>query len=137
MYLTYVEYRSMGGTLDETAFNLLEYEAEVKINWYTFNRLKQETEIPEEVKRCVMRLITLLTEADPANYTAEGGNNGISAGIASESNDGVSRSYNVVSAKDSIEIANAEIEKCIQSYLTGVYNSLGRKLLYRGLYPNE
>ena len=25
----------------------------------------------------------------------------------------------------------------IQSYLTGVYNSLGRKLLYRGLYPNE
>ena len=57
MYLTYSEYQDFGGTLDETSFNDLEYDAESTVNWYTFNRLQKpewaailET---EELKRCV------------------------------------------------------------------------------------
>lgn len=137
MYLTFTEYQSMGGTLDETTFNQLEYEAEVKINWYTFNRLKNEVEFPMEVKRCVMKLISLIQMTDPASYSVEGSDSGKSAGISSESNDGVSRSYNVISASESIERASEQIEQCIQTYLTGVYNSLGQLLLYRGLYKGE
>ena len=34
MYLTYADYQNMGGTLDETAFNDFEYEAETIVNWY-------------------------------------------------------------------------------------------------------
>ena len=49
MYLTYAEYQAMGGTLSDLDFNFLAYEAESYINWYTFNRLKGNTEIPQEV----------------------------------------------------------------------------------------
>ena len=59
MYLSYSEYLTMGGTLDNTAF--LEYliDAEMLIDWYTFHRLRGETEIPERVKQCVFKLIYL------------------------------------------------------------------------------
>ena len=48
-YLTYAEYRSLGGTLDITPFNLLEFEARRKIDIRTFNRLKgtDSVEIPQ------------------------------------------------------------------------------------------
>ena len=39
-YLTYPEYRSLGGTLDITPFNLLEFEARRKIDIETQSRLK-------------------------------------------------------------------------------------------------
>ena len=35
------------------------------------------------------------------------------------------------------ESRKAEIEATVQHYLQGVMNSLGRKVLYRGLYPGE
>ena len=35
MYLTYIEYQNMGGTLAETAFTDIEFEAETIINYYT------------------------------------------------------------------------------------------------------
>ena len=59
MYLTYAEYQTMGGTLDETTFNDLEFEAEATVNWYTFNRLKNDTTFPEELKRLMKYLIGL------------------------------------------------------------------------------
>ena len=36
MYLTYNEYREYGGTLDETAFADINFEAESYVDWYTF-----------------------------------------------------------------------------------------------------
>ena len=59
MYLTYAEYQAMGGTLDETAFNDFEFESECIINWYTFDRLKNEPVLPTEVKKCMNALIKL------------------------------------------------------------------------------
>ena len=63
MYLTFSEYQDMGGTLDETAFNDLEYDAESTINWYTFNRLKRPEWASvlesEELKKCMYQLIRL------------------------------------------------------------------------------
>ena len=60
MYLTYAEYQEYGGTLDETTFNNLEFDAESTVNWCTFNRLKrpewQEALSTEELKRNERRL---------------------------------------------------------------------------------
>lgn len=138
MYLSYAEYQAMGGTLDEATFDDYSFEAEAKINWYTFNRLKKDTTFPEEVKRCEYRLIKLLQ--DMAKATADGADTdgtGLVAGIASQSNDGVSVSYNTLSAKDMLETAEAQIQKTIDQYLSYVTNELGKKLLYRGMYPDE
>ena len=57
--------------------------------------------------------------------------------IASRSNDGVSVSYNVMSASEVFGSLKDEMGKTVQLYLNGVVNELGRKVLYRGLYPGE
>lgn len=141
MYLTYAEYQAMGGTLDETTFNEYEFEARAKIDWFTFNRLQADTVYNEAVKRCMYKLIKLIqqmAEASALDGSGEGSSSGSTqAGITSQSNDGVSISYNVLSAKDALESAGIQVENCIRQYLNGVTNSLGRRLLYRGLYPGE
>lgn len=139
MYLTYAEYTASGGTLDETAFNNLEFEAEALVNWYTFNRLKNDTTYPDELKRLMVYLINMA--AIKGNLIAQSGGGGVSANsagtIASQSNDGVSVSYNVLSAKDLMGSIKADCETAIQQYLQGVMNEMGHKLLYRGVYPDE
>ena len=111
MYLTYEAYQNMGGTLDETTFNSFEYEAETIVNWYTFNRLKDEEEYPDELARCMYRIIefvklqadALLLGKQTTKVTDSEGNVSTvetSAYIKSQSNDGVSVSYNNVDASD-------------------------------------
>ena len=138
MYLTFEEYQSMGGTLDETAFDDFEFEARTQIDWYTFNRLQNETTLPEAVKRCMYSLIKLLQDKQQAmlvgGVSADGSTQ---AGIASQSNDGVSVSFNTLSARDLVDMSKGVIEDTVQRYLQGVMNSLGQKVLYRGVYPNE
>lgn len=140
MYLTYEEYSAMGGTLSNTDFNFLAYEAESYINWYTFNRLKGQDEIPQEVKDCEFYLIRLiqvrLASLGLGNVTDTSGS-GIIGSVASRSNDGVSESFNSLAARDAIKSISDEIGEGIRRYLQGVTNELGRRLLYRGLYPGE
>lgn len=138
MYLTYMEYMEMGGTLEEAAFNDLEFEAESIINWWTFSRLAKEESLPEVVKKCMYKLISLINDKQKAMIVdAQDSEGNIQAGIASESNDGVSTSYNTLSATDAVETFQKTIEATIRMYLQGVRNSLGHKLLYRGIYPDE
>lgn len=137
-YLTYDEYHDMGGTLDMTAFNDLVFDAQSTIDWYTFRRLKKETEIPEEVKYCMYKLISLLDDLKKASAIDIATQEDSSlAGISSQSNDGVSVSYNVISAQDAIALNKDALKNCVQKYLSGVTDSLGRNLLYRGLYAGE
>ena len=138
-YLPYVTYQDMGGTLDETTFDEYEYEAETVVNWYTFDRLKKEQpeNYPEALQRCMYQLIKIIVNKMQAMSLPTVENAGSTAAIVSQSNDGVSASYNVMSAKDVVQSADAEMQRCIQRYLQGVTNSLGHKLLYRGVYPNE
>ena len=139
MYLTYDEYTEYGGTLDETAFEQFEFEARSVIDWWTFDRLQKETEYPEAVKRCMFKLIGLITNKQKAMVVdiqpADGSS--VQAGIASESNDGVSTTYNTLSAKEAVDTMSKEFETTVAMYLSGIRNSLGHKLLYRGIYPNE
>lgn len=61
-YLTFGEYQSIGGSLTENAFNLLEYKARKKIDKYTSGRLIDLTEQLQEVKMCVNELISIENE---------------------------------------------------------------------------
>ena len=143
MYLSFADYQSMGGTLDETTFNDYEFEAECLVNWYTFNRLMEEDpeNYPEVLPRLMFRLIRMAL--DKANLLALDGRilaDGTISDtpyISNQSNDGVSVSYNTISASDLFTKLDKEMGDTIERYLNGVMNSLGRKLLYRGLYPNE
>lgn len=153
MYLTYEDYQSMGGTLDETAFNDFEYEAETIVNWYTFNRLKEETEYPIELARCMYRLIMLAKlKADALlmgkqvtiQYDDQGNKTTteVETYIKGQSNDGVSVDYNAVDANEVFGLLSSTgkgnvLETTVFRYLQGVRNSKGKRLTYRGVYPDE
>lgn len=137
MYLTYAEYQNMGGTLDEATFDDLEFQAEAVVNWYTFNRLKQDTTFPEELKRLMKYLINLAYSQSGLIDASGSGDVDTSKTIASQSNDGVSVSYNILSAKDLMDAVKSESESAVKMYLQGVMNEAGRLLLYRGVYPDE
>ena len=136
MYLTYQEYQSYGGSLDEATFNNLEFEAEALVNWYTFNRLKNDTNFPVAVKRLMLYLVNLVQEK--ANLLgASGSGSTENTAIASQSNDGVSVSYNVLNASQLMESLKGAEDEAVKRYLQGVMNEAGRLLLYRGVYPDE
>ena len=148
MYLDYQTYQTMGGTLDETAFNDLEFDAESTVNWYTFNRLKRpewaDALNSEELKRCMYQLIRLKQMEDELLASSTGGVGvGVGwtkeAGITQESNDGVSTSYNTLSSGELMAYLNGTKTKedLVKQYLESIMNDLGRKLLYRGIYPGE
>ena len=140
MYLTYEEYIQMGGeALEDTAYENLEFEARTQIDWWTFGRLKNEEEQPETVKRCMYKLIELLDKQQKVlmvDAVDEDGN--IKAGLmAHQSNDGVSSTYNVITGNMAVRVLKSQLDNTIKMYLQDVRDSLGRKVLYRGLYPNE
>nr|DAG18787.1 MAG TPA: Head Tail Connector Protein [Caudoviricetes sp.] len=140
MYLTYDEYKKFGGTLEESTFTDFEIRAEMKVNYYTFNRLINDTKIPSNVKRLMYILIDLLQKQDEA--LSLGQNVGSSSDtsalyIKSQSNDGVSTTYNSMDSNNVFAMCDQKIKSNIETYLQGVMNEAGRKLLYRGLYPGE
>ena len=126
-YLTYEEYKALGGTLDLTPFNLLEFESRRRIDIRTLNRLKNVESIPQEVKICVYKLINSASSYDE-NLSNIANNN-----VASENTDGYSVSY-VTSAQavDIINSKSAELEDIIRECLLGVVVN-GEHLLYCGV----
>ena len=139
MYLTYDEYKAMGGTLEEVPFNDFEFQAEAQINYATFSRLKTDNIFPNEVKRLTKCLVDLLEKQAAAFSLGKGSSISSDSGayVTSQSNDGVSVSYNGMSSTDLVTMCKAEVQNTIKSYLDGVTNEAGHKLLYRGLYPGE
>ena len=129
-YLTYTEYQWLGGTLDQTPFNILEFESRRKIDTRTQNRL-ESSDIPQEVKLCVFQMINCLSNYENTTGESKKGN------IASESTDGYSISY--LTVKDANEIMKskkAELDDIIRTYLLGViYHD--EHLLYAGISDNK
>lgn len=115
-YLTYLEYQELGGTLDQTPFNLLEYEARNQIDLRTQNRLVEVEDIPLKVKICEFNLINSLDGyIKMKDQVSQSGN------ISSESIDGYSVSYNDSSQlKEIIASKQDEIQDMLLSGLYGV-----------------
>ena len=113
-YLTYQEYMALGGTLTETPFNLLEFEARKQIDLRTQKRLVGIEEIPEEVKLCDFHLINKI-ESYAKSMSSMGGN------IKSENIDGYSVSYATAGEIESIvKSKSAELDDIIMTDLFGV-----------------
>ena len=129
-YLTYEDYKALGGTLDLTPFNLLEFEARRQIDIRTLNRLKNVSseKIPQEIKLCILKLIEAIdNNASSIKSATENGN------IASENTDGYSVTY-VKSAqiKEIVNSRSTEINDIIDTYLLNViYN--GQHIVYLGV----
>ena len=125
-YLTYAEYRSLGGTLEETPFNLLEFEARKQIDLRTQRRLLNVETIPNEVKLCDFHLISKI-ESFANTIQATSQNN-----ITQETIDGYSVAYlspseinNIVSSK------NFELQDIMMTDLYGVVVN-NEHIIYNG-----
>ena len=121
-YLTYDEYQSLGGNLDRTPFNLLEYNARMKIDEKTFGRLIGKGQNYQEVKLCVYNLITILNSY--SSYDTQ------NKAVSSESTDGYSISYGTPQ-KSTTEAKNSELDSSIDTYLINVAVD-DVPVLYRG-----
>ena len=121
-YLTYEEYKSLGGTLGEMPFNILELKAQQIINERTQNRLKDVEKIPQEVKICVYDLIQTINKYNNSN-------NSTSSNISSEKTDGYSVTYK--SGTEMTAEQKAQFEDVMLTDLYGVVVN-GEAILYLG-----
>lgn len=126
-YLEFVEYEELGGSLNETPFNILEFEARRKIDERTFERLKLLEEQPIEVKMCMFALINSINSYNNAYQNSNNRN------VASESVGSYSVSYaSGTQIQEIINSKNVEIEEIIRTYLMGVVVN-GEHILYIGV----
>lgn len=125
-YLTYEEYKSLGGTLGEMPFNILELKAQQIINGRTQNRLKDVEKIPQEVKICVYDLIQIINKYNNSN-------NSTSSNISSENIDGYSVSY-----KSSTELTEEQKKQYDDIMETDLYGVIvdNTPILYLGVNTN-
>lgn len=121
-YLTYQEYLTLGGTLDEMPFNLLEYNARKEIDSRTQKRFIGIGNEYEEVKLCVYNLIPAIKSYE--EYTTQ------NKAISSESTDGYSVSYGTPQTTY-IMAKNNELDNIIYKYLYGVIVN-GKHALFIG-----
>ena len=108
-YLTYSEYWAMGGTLDQTPFNILEFEARKEIDQQTLGRLINLKGHRQETKMCVFELINLFNSI----------------------NNGVETSGNVINY-DNKQISETTRD-IIMKYLLYARLDDGTPYLYRGI----
>lgn len=129
-YLTYEEYKGLGGELDLMPFNLLEFEARRRIDIRTQNRLKNvdSGDIPQEVKLCEYNLINSINGFASAMTNIS--NNG---NVASFNSDGYSESYiTPAQIQDVVKSKSAELDDIVRTYLLGViFND--EHLMYLGV----
>ena len=127
-YLTYEEYKSLGGNLDSPSFDLLEFHARNQIDLRTQNRLVGEIEIPEKVKICDFDLIEKIYSYAESTKKIDENN-----GIASFNSDGYSETYITQSEiKEIIKSKNAELQDIMMVDLYGVIVN-GEHILFNGV----
>ena len=126
-YLDFEEYEELGGSIEETPFNILEFEARRKIDERTFGRLKLLKEQPIEVKMCMFALINTINGYTNAYQQSNNKN------IASESVGSYSVSYASGSQiQEIIKTKNVELDDIIRNYLFGVIVNK-EHILYAGV----
>ena len=121
IYLTYEQYKEIGGALDLTAFNRFESRACGIIDNATHNRIEGMTEVPQRVKALCRDLVEYLARNDTTEVAVTSRSQ--SAGGVSES-----ESYATKTADD----VYGDIQNMVYDYLLNVTDDNGTPLLYRG-----
>lgn len=114
-YLTKAEYIALGGNpqIGDMPFNLLEYEARKLIDARTFNRLKNQEEVLQDVKLCEYELINKIQSYLDVSNTI--GN------VSSENTDGYSISYVTADrVSDIVKSKKSDLDDTIRTYLINV-----------------
>lgn len=122
VYLTYEEYKQMGGTLDDAAFFNAERKARQLINaqasGQTGERIGKLTELPQAVKDCIFDLISLFSSYRSAQISSE-----------SQTQGGISESVSYVT-KTNEQLAAEADDIIFNSFYGGGVGGL----LYRGMH---
>lgn len=122
-YLTFEEYKELGGKANETDFILLEFKARKRIDYLTAMRVQGMAAVPQAVKFCMMTLINM-EQAAGAEAQA------VNPAVTSFSNDGYSESYGkMLSAAD----AEKAMNKAVAANLYGELDDNDVPLLYLGV----
>ena len=117
-YLTYEEYKQMGGPLEETAFSRFAFGAEQTVRRATFGRVDRMKEVPKAVKWLVFELVGRAWQKEEGT-----------ARVASESVGSWSRSYQAQTAEE----GRADTDALIRDYLAMETDDNGIPLLYLGV----
>lgn len=118
MYLTFAEYQTIGGTLNETAYNKYSFRATSIIDNATHERIKAMLVVPDAVLYLERDVIECLNDND----------NNISS--KSQSVGGVSESESYKAPTE--EEKDKKINDLIIDYLSLIIDDNGTSLLYRG-----
>ena len=124
-YLTYEEYKSLGGTLGEMPFNILEFKCRKIIDNLTFNRLTNLKTQIQEVKMCIYDMINISSKYEQTS-------NKQAQGITSESIDGYSVSYGSINAEQE-KARELELQGCVRDYLIDCKLIDGTPYMYCGV----
>lgn len=120
-YLTYDDYKSIGGVLDSTAFNRCSIRAFSLIKQETNGRIDKMSAVPVEVKHLCRDLIEYLSN----NSTTD-------RAISSESQSQGGSSESISYADKGTNDIVTEIWNLIYDYLASVTDDDGVPLIYRG-----
>lgn len=118
-YLSYAEYRQLGGSLGEMPFNVLELRARRKVDERTLGRLKNLSSQITEVKTCIYQLIESMNRYDSQK----------AKNISSESTDGYSVSYGTTTSAGE----SKQYDDIIRDYLLTCQLEDGTPYLYCGV----
>ena len=129
-YLTYGEYVELGGTLEETPFNILEHQAQKVVDKYTTGKLMKLETQTNDVKLCIAHLISVIQSYAESEETSK-------KGITSESTDGYSISYGDVDS--AIKGKTSELKNIVYTDLAECKLENGIPYLYIGadVYDNK
>ena len=120
-YLTYEQYKSMGGELNETAFLRNIDRACGFVDLHTQSRLQSVLEVSQRAKACVRDLVEYL-----ANNVS--GEKAVTS--KSQSAGGVSESESYATKTD--DDVNSEMLNIVYDYLATEKDDNGTPLMYRG-----
>jgi hypothetical protein len=70
-YISYEDYKELGGTLSEDAFTILERKAQRTLDTITFDRIKHLTVIPDVVREVLVEFIERMGQRDTSGDSGQ------------------------------------------------------------------
>ena len=123
-YLTYDEYISLGGTLEQGAFNLAEIKARARIDAMTQGRVARMASVPVVVQAAMMEIIAVESVYGASAQAA-------APVAASFTTDGYSETYG--SAESRAAAIDRRLTASIETLLDGITDDEGVPLLFAGV----
>lgn len=123
MYLTFDEYRGLGGTVDAVAWPSIECTCRKRIDRLTDSRVQRMEKVPQAVKLCVFSLSKMESIVGTVAQVT-------SPTVTSYNTDGYSESYGNL---PSTEAATKQMNALVADMLYGELDDNGVPLLYRGV----